>query len=232
MFTQIMDRNNKVKAGPSRQTRLHSIHALLRGHGFEGQFEAARKTYRFNFAPNEASVIEQKLVLVGRLVVRSPQLGFRFVEAVKATLLGTQGGVGVSPVRRQLLTGTAQTAQTATSEQKMEQERGPETDLQPGLHAFEKPKLDELGRPNVESTGPFAFVGVLYFQLSPIDAQALGVPLDLSRVQLNARLQTIENAPRDLQILFSDLVELLASGPVTEAATQEILQALNIIFKS
>ena len=98
--------------------------------------------------------------------------------------MATQGGVGVSPVRRQLLAGTAQTAQTATSDQKLEQEKGPETDLQPGLHSFEPPNYDDLGRPKVEATGSLGFVGVLYFKLSPLDSKSLGIPLDMSDVQL------------------------------------------------
>ena len=210
---------------------LHTIHGLLRGRIFDGQFEARGKIYRFSFVPTTASLAEHRLVLSGRLTVSS-QHGLRFVDGVVARLVATQGGVGASPVRRQLLTGTAQTAQTSTSEQKMEQEKGPETELQPGLHAFESPKLDELGRPTVESTGPLGFVGVLYFLLSPLDGQALGVPLDMSQVQLGGRLAPTDDLGRDLQILFSDLVAALYSDRPDERVANEYLEELNRFFRS
>jgi hypothetical protein len=226
MLTQHKDRT------PQGELKLHTIHALLRGRNFQGQFEARGKTYSFNFLPAEASIVEQTLLLSGRLTVKSPQLGLRFADGVKARLVATQGGVGVSPVRRQLLTGTAQTAQTATSEQKMEQERSPETELQPGLHAFEPLKFDELGRPNVEGTGSLGFVGVLYFHLSPLEGRALGVPLDLRRVQLGGRMAPTDDVARDLQLLFSDLVAALAAKQPDERAAKQSLDALNRIFKS
>jgi hypothetical protein len=215
----------------SAQTKLHSIHGLLRGRGFEGQFEARGQTYRFVFGPAAAAIVDQRLTLTGPLRLKSPR-GEHVVENVKAKLLATQGGVGSSPVRRQLLTGTAQTAQTATSEQKMEQESGPETELQPGLHAFESPKLDELGRPNVESTGLQAFVGVLYFQLSPIVEKSLNIPLDMTAVQLNGRMAPTDEVARDLQLLFSDVVVALDNKPLDENKVQLSLEMINRILGS
>jgi hypothetical protein len=218
-------------ATPGAQTRLHSIHGLLRGRAFEGQFVARSKTYKFAFGPTAAAIVDRRLTLSGRLRLNSLQ-GEQVVEDVKAKLLATQGGVGGSPVRRQLLTGTAQTAQTATSEQKMEQERGPETELQPGLHAFESPKSDAFGRPNVESTDTQAFVGVLYFQLSPLTSQALSIPLDMSAVQLNGRMAPTDDVARDLQLVFSDLVLALESKQPDENTVKQNLEILNRIFKS
>jgi hypothetical protein len=214
------------------QAKLHSIPGLLRGRIFDGQFEAQGKTYRFSFAPTTASLADHRLVLSGRLAVRSPQHGTRFVDGVEARLVATQGGVGVSPARRQLLTGTLQTSQTATSEQKMEQEKGPETELQPGLHAFESPQFDELGRPMVESTGPLGFVGALYLNLSPLEGRELGVPLDLSRVQLNGRLAATDDLGRDLQVIFSDVVAALYGDQTDERAANEQVQNLNRLLKS
>ena len=214
------------------QRKLHSIHGLLRGRVVDGQFEVRGQPYRFSFVPATAALADGKLVLSGRMAVHSPQLGTRFVDSVEARLVAVQGGVGVSPVRRQLLTGTAQTSQTSTSGQKMEQEKGPETDLQPGLHPFGSPRVDELGRPMVESTGPLSFVGVLYFNLSPLDGSTLGVPLDLSKVQLNLRLAPTDDLARDLQYIFSDLTDALYETPIDERAASEQIQELNSIFKS
>src|SRR6266446_8200301 len=214
------------------QRKLHSIHGVLRGRVVDGQFEVQGQPYRFSFVPTKAALVVGRLVLTGRMTVYSPQLGMRFVDAVEAQAIAIQGGVGVSPVRRQLLTGTAQTSQTSTSEQKMEQEKGPETDLQPGLHSFESPRFDELGRPMVESTGPLSLVGVLYFNLSPLDGPTLGVPLDLSRVQINLRLATTDDLARELQNLFSDVTDALYGEPTNERAARESVQELNRIFKS
>ncbi len=216
----------------SSPRKVHSIHGLLHGRIFDGQFAVQGKTYRFSFAPTTASLANHTLVLSGRMAVSSPQLGNRFVDGVEARLVATQGGVGASPVRRQLLTGTAQTSQTATAEQKMEQEKGPETELQPGLHAFENPMFDALGRPIVESTGPLGFVGALYFSLSPLDGRALGVPLDLSHLQFNARLAATDDLGRDLQLIFSDVVAALYGERIDEGAANEQVQDLNRLLKS
>jgi hypothetical protein len=214
------------------QRKLHSIHGLLRGRVVDGQFEVRGQPYRFSFVPATVALADSKLVLSGRMAVHSPQLGIRFVDGVEARLVAIQGGIGVSPVRRQLLTGTAQTSQTSTSGQKMEQEKGPETDLQPGLHAFESPLPDESGRPVVESTGSRSFVGVLYFQLSPLDGPTLGIPLDLSKVQLNLRLTPTDDLARDLQNIFSTLTDALYETPRDERTASEQVQELNRIFKS
>jgi len=214
------------------QGKLHTIPGLLRGRIFDGRFEAQGKTYRFSFAPTTASLADHRLVLSGRLAVISPQHGTRFVDGVEARLVATQGGVGASPARRQLPTGTLQTSPTATSAQKMEEEKGPETDLQPGLHAFESPRFEELGRRMVESTGPLSFVGALYFSLSPLDGRALGVPLDLSRVQFNGRLAPTDDLGRDLQVIFSDVVAALYGDRTDERAANEQVQNLNRLLKS
>ena len=223
--------SSQLARSTGNQRKLHSIHGLFRGRVVDGQFEARGHSYRFSFIPGTAALANERLVLTGRMTVHSPQLGMRFVDAVEARLVAVQGGVGVSPVRRQLLTGTAQTSQTSTSDQKMEQEKGPETDLQPGLHPFETPRLDELGRPRVESTGPLSFIGVLYFNLSSLDGSALGVPLDLSKVQLNLRLAPTDDLARDLQTIFSNVTDALYGDPIDESAAREQVQELNRILK-
>ena len=232
MLTKAESPGAQLARPTGNQRKLHSIHGLLRGRVVDGQFEARGQPYRFSFVPATAALADGTLVLTGRLAVHSPQRIMRFVDSVEARLVAVQGGVGVSPVRRQLLTGTAQTSQTSTSDQKMEQEKGPETELQPGLHSFESPRRDELGRPMVESTGPLSFVGVLYFNLSALDGPTLGVPLDLSKVQLNLRLATTDDLARELQNMFSDLTDALYGDPMNERAAREQVQELNRVFKS
>ena len=227
MFTNQATQEIQPLQAKSSQTKLHTLHTVLRGRVFDGNLETRGKTYAVVFLPNQATVVDRKLVLTGRIGFGVPHQATRFFDGVSATLMATQGGVGVSPVRRQLLAGTAQTAQTATSDQKLEQEKGPETDLQPGLHSFEPPKYDDLGRPRVEATGPLAFVGVLYFKLSPLDSKFLGIPLDMSDVQLGARLAPTDDLARDLQLLFSDIVAALESKSEEETPLGPALEALN-----
>jgi hypothetical protein len=221
-FTQ---RRQDAKA----QRTLHSIHGLLRRHAFVGQFDARGNKCDFKFTPMQASLVDRRLILSGRLVVKPTRGVEHSIDRVEARLLAMQGGIGSSPVRRQLLAGTAQTDQTATPDQKLEQEKGPETELQPGLHAFESPQPDEFGRPMVEATDASSFAGVLYFQLSPLDGSALGVPLDLSRVQLNGRLAPIDDTARDLQLLYTDLVSAIDGNDRDSA--NDILEKINRIFK-
>lgn len=209
------------------QRKLHTLHAVLRGRIFDGQFEALGKVVTFTFIPSRAS-LQQKLTLNGKIGFTLPKQPTKFFNDVTATLMATQGGVGVSPIRRQLLTGTAQTAQTATSDQRLEQEKGPETDIQPGLHSFEAPKYDEFGRPRVESTDTLSFVGVLYFKLSAIDNQALGLALDMSDIQLGARLAPTDDLARDLQLLFSDVVSALDQNDT--AVLTSSIESLNRAF--
>ncbi|MCM3872871.1 MAG: hypothetical protein ND895_19495 [Pyrinomonadaceae bacterium] len=222
----------KVGRSTGNQRKLHSIHGLLRGRVVDGQFDVRDQSYRFSFVPASASLVEGKLILSGRMTVHTPQLGTRFVDGVEARLVAGQGGMGAAPVRRQLLSGTAQTSQTSTSSQKIEQEKGPETDLQPGLQPFGSPRVDELGRPVIESTGPLSFVGVLYFSLSTLDGSTLGVPLDLSKVQLNLRLAPTDDLARDLHFMFSNLTAALFQTPIDERASNEQVQELNRMFKS
>ncbi len=231
MLREAENPGSQVARLTGNQRKLHSIHDVLRGRVVDGQFEVQGHSYRFTFVPITAVLGAGRLVLNGRMTVHSPQLVMRSVDDVSARLVAIQGGVGVSPSRRQLLVGAPQTSQTSTSDQQMEQEKGPETELQPGLHAFESPKFDELGRPVVESTGPLSFVGVLYFNLSPLNGRALGVALDLSKVQLNLRLAPTDNLARDLRTIFSNLTDALDNDPIDESAAKKQVQELNRIFK-
>src|SRR5258708_22998405 len=81
-----------------------------------------------------------------------------------------QGGVGSSPLRRQLLTGAPQTSQTSTSDQKMEQEKGPETDrkstrlnsshqiISYAVFCLKKKKKKRIKTPMIVQTGVSEFV--------------------------------------------------------------------------
>jgi hypothetical protein len=84
--------------------------------------------------------------------------------------------------------------------------------------------------PATEATGSRSFVGALYFHLSPLNARALGLTIDMSQVQLNARLFATSETERALQVLFSDVVAALYSVPPNANAALPHLAALNQIF--
>ena len=227
MLEEAIQRVPQIVRAKGTAGKVHTLHGLIHGRVFDGQIEASAKTYQFSYAPATASIVEHHLVLSGRFSVSAPPRGTRFVDSVEARLVATQGGVGASPPRRPARTQTA-----PTPDQKLEQDQGPETELQPGLHAFASPKYDESGKPIVDSTGPLSFVGVLYFVLSPLDSRALEVPLDLSRVQLGGRLAPTDDLGRELQVAFSDLVAALHGERPDEQAANEMVAKLNRIFRS
>lgn len=81
--------------------------------------------------------------------------------------------------------------------------------------------------PATEATGSRGFVGALYFQLSPIKASALGLRIDMSQVQLNARLFPTSDTERQLQVVFSDVVAALYGTTPNSNAAAPHLAALN-----
>lgn len=88
------------------------------------------------------------------------------------------------------------------------------------------------GLPPTEATGARGFVGAMYFHLSAINAKALGLAIDMSKVQLNGRLFPTSEGERALQVLFSDIVAAVyTSVPDTSAAAPH-LESLNRILQS
>lgn len=81
--------------------------------------------------------------------------------------------------------------------------------------------------PLTEATDESGFVGVLYFSLSGINARSLGLSLDLSKVQLNARLYPTSETERQLQVIYSDLVATVYGEKPDLELAQENLKSLN-----
>ncbi|MEK6405787.1 MAG: hypothetical protein AABN34_02360 [Acidobacteriota bacterium] len=179
---------------PSRTPRLHSVPARLRGRQFKGSFEVGGSSYELTYAPARASVAGRRLQLQGRLTVKDSRGQTRTGERVRATVVGTQGGIGTAPPRRQEHTSVA----TAT------------------------PQL-----PEVESTGPASFCGVMYIHFEPLAGSALGVAADLSRVQLNARLGPVNDSERALQGAYSSIVDALYGKKVDASAAAVETSELN-----
>ena len=219
------DTGAKDAPGPHPATKLYSIAGLQRGREFAGEFETKGGKYHFTFTPTAAAIAQGRFELTGRLSVNSARGGKRQVDGVRATLASTQGGIGSRPVRRQLLAATAQTSQTATPEQK--QTQAGETN-QPTAET-ERPLKTTL--PITESTGVRSFVGVIYFRLSPLDGRALGIPLDLSSVQLNARLYPTSDVEREVQWLYSALIDAVYGERPNERAASAYLGEINRVLK-
>jgi hypothetical protein len=211
------DANRAAKGMP----KIHSVHALLKGRQFAGSFDVFDSNYELVYEPSRAEVAGGKLEMRGRLTVIDSKGRARASEQVLATLEGTQGGLGASPVRRQILAAGAQTGTVATPEQK--QQLAGETNQKPDQQA----KTPSSRLPVTESTGPESFCGVMYFRLGPLDAGALGVTADISRLQLNARLSPVDDAARELQDLYTSIVEALYGRQVNERLASAAINEIN-----
>lgn len=109
LFRQSEKKNSdgSLRKLPSRAPRLHSVPAMLRGRLFKGSFEVDGLSYELTYTPGLASVAGRRLQLQGRLAVKDSRGQTRTRERVRATVVGTQGGIGNAPPRRQEHTSVA-----------------------------------------------------------------------------------------------------------------------------
>ena len=201
IFGKTKQRRGKA-AGQNRaaaDARIHSMAALLRERHFSGSFDVAGASYRFTYAPSKAELAEGRLQLKGRLTITDPQGRARMRDPVKALLASTQGGIGRAPARPSI----------------------------PGVEKREAGQSQATELPAIESTGPLSFCGVIYFRLEPINGRSLGVPADLSRVQLNARLTPTEETGRKLHGFYSFLVEAIYGSEADHKTAETIIEELN-----
>jgi hypothetical protein len=80
--------------------------------------------------------------------------------------------------------------------------------------------------PVTEASDLSGYVGVMYLRFAPINSRALGLTIDMSGVQLNARLFSDSQIERHLRVLYSDLS---VGKPGSEATTID-LASLNQIL--
>jgi hypothetical protein len=188
--------------------KIHSIHVLPNGVGFAGKVEAGGSSYQFAFTPKTAFSAEGangKLVLTGPVEVKAPGGRRRIANEVTATLLATQGSItGPPPMPRQFSESL-------------------------------KPPLTPPGGPGeslplTDWTGYSGSIAVMYLKLAPLDGRALGVPADLSAVQLNARLYATSEIERDLHWLYSALLEATQGEHKNERLTVDYINAINRIL--
>jgi hypothetical protein len=189
---------------PTESRKLYSLHVLPSGRDFTGTIGIGKANYRLTFAPRTASVVNRKLVLTGTVTVQSPGGQKRVADKVEATLLATQGSAAQAPALPRTF---AQSLKPATT-------------------------VPDSSMVITEATGDLSSVGVMYLKLSTLNGKALGVPLDLSSVQLNARLLPGSEVERDLQWLYSALVIANLSKSPDEQAATNYLAEINRILKA
>jgi hypothetical protein len=184
--------------------KLHSIHALPNGREFTGKIEADKSSYQFIYTPQAVAAVNGRLVLTGSVEVKGPEGRMRTADNVTATLLGTQGSITSPPPMPR--------------------------DFAPSLKP-PQPALSETA-PITDWTGHLGSVAVMYLKLSSLDGRALGVPLDLSSVQLNVRLFPSSEFERDLQWLYSALVEAMHGEQRDEQRAAGYLSEINRRLKA
>jgi hypothetical protein len=184
--------------------KIHSIHVLPNGAGFAGKIKAGGSSYQFAFTPKTAASANGKLVLTGAVKVKATGGRQRVANDVTATLLATQGGITNPPSMPRQFTESLKPPLPAPSE----------------------------SLPLTDSTGHLGSVAVIYLRLSPLDGRALGVPADLSAVQLNARLYATSEIERDLHWLYSALVEATQGEHKNERLAADYLDAINHILNA
>lgn len=204
MFTQTKSASTKASGQTGGLRKLYSVHVLPAGHDFAGVIQAGKVNYQLVFAPKTAKVANGKPVLTGSVTIKSATGKKQTAENIEAVLLATQGSITPAPPMPR--------------------------DLQPSLKSDSTPPND---RPILtDATGPQGSVGVMYFKLSGLVGKALGIPMDLSDLQLNARLFPTSETEYDLQWLYSALVMATLNNPPDEKAATGYLAELNRILKA
>jgi hypothetical protein len=217
-------RGTTGRAGRATGRRLHSIGAVLKQRDFAGSFSVAESSYKFVFIPSRAELSGAQLQLLGRLEITGPRGATRTRDNVIARLVSAQGGIGVAPIRRQVLVGGVSES-TASSSGQQQQVAGDKPGAETRRPEADTAKAETL--PEVESTGALSFCGAMYFQLEPLTGSALGVNADLGRVQLNVRLAPVDDKARALQGAYSSAVDALYSKEADARMASEVIGELN-----
>ena len=195
----------RTSARATRARKLHTIAGLLRARAITGKFTTGGTTYQFSYAPKAAAIVNRKLELTGSFSVTGPGGQTRNAENVRATLAATQGGL-YSTITRPKAFNVATPS------------------------PFAETPNDLL--PVTEFTGQQSFAGVLYLKLSALNGVAPGVPLDMSAVQLNARLAPTDAMARDLQWLFSLAVAALYGERADESSASLYVTELDRVLSA
>ena len=164
--------------------KLYTLNASPAGRELIGRIEAGKKSWQFNFTPQEARIEDWRLVLTGRVTITPPVGRPRSLDGVKARLLATQGATTTAP----------------------EPPAGIDPRLVPPAETAVK------GLPLTEYTGNDGSIGVMFLKLSSLTGIQADLPFDLGSVQLNARLWASSGLERDLLWLYSAVL-MATQGP-------------------
>ena len=231
MFSNEAQKKASQRRPPARgQTgarRLYSIAAWPEQRAFAGNLSSGGTDYKFSYAPSRAEATNKRLQLTGRLTVTDTRGRVRALNNVRATLANTQGGVGTGPLRRQMIASDAPIGDQTTSQQK--QQIAGETEKQAGQKQSEQARARN-SLPVTENTGPTSYCGVLYFHFEPLDAGALGVKADLTKVQLNVRLEPLDDTARTLHGLYCYVVDALYGERADQKLAAAAISELNRVF--
>lgn len=128
--------------------------------------------------------------------------GTRKTDNVKATLLATQGSIQSAPP------------------------------TPAGATASMLGKVHSGSLPATDATGSRGSVGVMYFKLSALDGSKLGVPFDLSALQLNVRLNPTDETARSLQFWFSVAVNAVQGEAPNQTLATQSLSEVNKLLRA
>lgn len=190
--------NQRSAKTRAKTAKLHSIATVARGRNFEGSLEVGAAKYGFSYKPTKATVTGRRLELSGNVTVIDGRPNARVTAR-------NQRGVRATLISAQGGIGAA-----------------PPRKKLPAEIADARPDL-----PVVESTGSLSFCGALYLKLAPLDGRALGVPADLTGVQLNVRLAPRSDLERELQSAYSSIVDALYGKDVDGDAASRVSAELN-----
>jgi len=187
----------------TQAAKLHSIAAKMRGRSFQGNFDIAGINYSFTYFPARAAVAGRKLELSGVFTVIDGRPNARVAPH------------SLNNVRAVLVSAQGGIGAAPTR-----------TNL-PADISTARPDL-----PVVESTGALSFCGALYFKLSSLDGRSLGVPADINPLQLNVRLAPTDDAERNLQGVYSSIVDALYGKDADNRAAAAHVNLLNKLLSA
>jgi hypothetical protein len=201
------------EVAPRKEPRIHSIAGLQKERGFTGRFEIAGAVYSFEYTPARAEVVSGKLNLLGELAIVDPQRKRQVRKNVRLALQSTQGGLGNAPTPKMDLPASAEVAAAHRNQ-------------------ASTPGAGDRPLPVTESTGALSFVGVMYLRFEPLVGPQLGVPADLSQLQLNARLYPANGLEETLQYLYSHIIDSLYRKSPDTGAAMAFVKDLNRVLES
>ncbi|HTG15073.1 MAG TPA: hypothetical protein VK747_07370, partial [Blastocatellia bacterium] len=169
----------------------------------QGNFDIAGINYSFTYSPAKAAVAGRKLELSG---------GF--------TVIDGRTNARVPPHSLNNVRAVLISAQGGIG-------AAPSRTNLPADISTARPDL-----PVVESTGALSFCGALYFKLSSLDGRSLGVPADINPLQLNVRLAPTDDAERNLQGVYSSIVDALYVKNTDNRAAAAHVNLLNKLLSA